>query len=130
MGTALVMACPAGMMLCHNAVWLKHIECQADLDTAGQFWHASSPVDASVNQLLRLHIIGHLPLKVHAPLAVAGACKVLGAAGYEADCESAAKESQGALLPEAVDERYDPFAAVHSLPQWPAPEEHVLRLSS
>ena len=87
-------------------------------------------MDASINQLLCLHIIGHLALEVHAPLAVAGACKVLGAAGYEADCQSAAKESQGALLPEAVNERYDPSAAVHSLPQWPALEQTQLRLLS
>ena len=63
-----------------GSAWLAY------LYAAGQFRHGSPPVYAGINQLLSLHIIGHLPLEVHPPLQVAGACKVLGAASYEADC--------------------------------------------
>lgn len=96
----------------------------ADLYAAGQFRHGTSPVYAAINQLLCLHIIGHLPLEVHPPLQVAGACKVLGAASYEADCQHAAVQSQGALLPEAMNEWDDPFVTAQGLPQWPAADLH------
>ncbi len=98
-----------------------------DLHDASQLRHAGAPVNASIHQLLGLHIIGHLALEIDPPLAVAGASKVLGAAGNERDCEGAAKQSQGALLPEAMDEGDDPAAALQSLTQGPA-WAHIPRL--
>lgn len=99
------------------------------LHNAGQLWHAAPPVDASVHQLLRLHIIGHLPLEVHPPLQVAGACKVLGAAGYEADCQAAPKQGQRALLPEAVYEGDGPAVTLHSLSQRPVFGSSLVKLA-
>ena len=95
--------------------WHSRMKLITHLDYASQLRHASAPVDTSIHQLLSLHIISNLPFEVHPTLAVPCASKVLGAAGYESDCECAAKEGQGPLLPEAMDERNDPATALQSL---------------
>lgn len=82
------------------------------LHNAGQLRQTSTAVQAGIHQLLSLHIIGHLPLEIDAALAVASSSKVLGAASNECDCQAASKQGQRALLPEAVDERNDPAAAL------------------
>lgn len=62
------------------------------LHNAGQLWHGSPPVNACIDQLLDLHVIGHLPLVIHPSLAVPGPCEVLGAARYEGHCQGAPKQ--------------------------------------
>ena len=95
--------------------WQSCMKMIMHLDYASQLRHASAPVDTSIHQLFSLHIIGNLPFEVHPTLAVSCASKVLGAARYESDCECAAKEGQGTLLPEAMYERNDPATALQSL---------------